>query len=170
MNKAIILTRSPIDDFEKNIINEASCLKIAINKADYISDFRIFHDSVYYKWYLDNYSEPLITSNLHYKEIKKENKLNKFFLFYEPTSNIDEISINKLYCNFGTLTPAINFLIKIKIKKILLVAMNNVYSKNVQNGIIEDIGIFSKFIKIYKYREDSNFNIEFKNIKDFCNE
>lgn len=84
----------------------------------------------------------------------------------EPNS-IDTPDKKYLYFMGGTITTAIDYAIKLGCKDILLIADNTVHSKDFQDCVNIGIIELAKHCNLYKWTEDGNFSIPYKNIKDF---
>jgi hypothetical protein len=161
--KALILTRCPVSDDDRAFVNQSNVLKIAVNRADFKADYRLFADWFHWQDYL-KYPEKLITRNK--SEITNKDK----FLFYEFSG----IKTDKedLYFAHTSLIPAIDFAAKIlKATEILLVADNKIkddygFTEAAETGINESLKLFNA--NLYQF-SNGNFNLKTKTIKDFIN-
>jgi hypothetical protein len=160
--KALILTRCPVSDKDRAFVNQSNISKVAVNRADFKADYRLFADWFHWQSYL-HYPEKLIT--MDNAEITNREK----FLFYDFSG----IKTDKkdLYFAHTSLIPAIDFAVKIlKATEILLIADNKIkddygFTEVAEIGINESLKLFDA--NIYQF-SGGNFNLETKTIKDFA--
>lgn len=173
MNKAFVLTRcSDVGETEKQLINNSNIFKIAVNNANYKSNVRIFHDYSYYKYFIDNFTEPLITSyhakqSCEYANIKQH--LNRFILFYNCTRTPNSPKKSELYFETGTIIPAIDYCIKNGFTEILLVADNKAHSQWFQTRINNHLKNLQEHCNLYQFKL-GNFKVSVKSIQQFIEE
>lgn len=91
----------------------------------------------------------------------------KHYYQVDAPNSIDTPDKKYLYFMGGTITTAIDYAIKLGCKDILLIADNTVHSKDFQDCVNIGIIELAKHCNLYKWTEDGNFPIPYKNIKDF---
>lgn len=176
--KALILTRQlKVCTEERELVEQSSILKIAVNHAPVKSDYRVFHD--YSKWIEFN------------KEIYRGEKLvtvyagllvmpDDIWLYYKPVSypslnnDKNEIIINhtkgnadELYFYCGSIIPTIDLSIRLGVTELLIMGDNTVHSISFQEKIKEAIKKLKVYTDMYCFKAQNNFDLPYKNLKEF---
>lgn len=148
--KAIILTYSPIDKEEKNILTETCIYKIALNHhaKELKPDVRFISDYI-----LTN-----ICKNFPEKIVSTREVLRC------PSKRIEYFSTE---FKGATIISAAEYLIVKGYNEILVVGNNTVNNSDFQRWVKEEFDILKEKVKIYQYSH-GNFNLPIKSIKEFC--
>jgi len=180
--KTIIVTRAihELTESEQNkihsLLNSTKIIKVCVNYAQYVGDIRIFHDYFCYPTY-EKYPEPIImTSN----RISRSNLVDKKDIESGRVITYDNIKIpfsrkeGKLFFRSGTLTTAIDLCYSwLGSTECLLLATNVIDVKNKNfNKILferqmkENVKVYPN---LYSFKEDNNFDLKYKSLKEFIN-
>ncbi len=127
---------------------------IRTGKADYI----LFHDYPNANMYLSN---PVFKDvKLITQEIVNEDQKDRFYFLYARTPQGPAAGKDKkLFFLLDSMIPAIDFACYLGFKKALLVLSNRQYYKNFQALIRRSVCKFKPYIRLYKYREECNFDL-----------
>lgn len=145
--KALILTRVETTAEVKALVNNSNIVKIAVNHADYIADYRIFNDWGYWRSFLC-YPEKMYTNSIAKLPEKYKDRFSLFTLSNRPNTK----DKNKLYMQSSSLTLAIDFAIKLGAKDILLIADGDVGT----SGFLPQLFIPQMNIAFKKLRKHAN--------------
>jgi hypothetical protein len=166
-----LLTRCKTSNFEKISIDKSSILKIAVNRADYQSNYRLFYDSFHWRSYFDHIKNEIFVT----RKLESENINNKEnFMFFEDALTPCTSNSNELFMEHSSLIPSIDLAIKLGGKDILLIADNNVDNINFLKEVFEPeinktIQEFREYANIYQFSK-GNFNLPVKSIEEFTKE
>jgi len=184
IQKAIIITRaideSPNPKELRALLDSSKILKIAINNVECKADIRIFLDWWFWRDFkklggkLMTRSEAIGTKykpSLSY--VPKEEQDN--FIFFNCTKEPCTENETELFVCNSTLDTSIDFLYKLGVKEVLLIADNKIIEDgiNFHKGFCEQmkkvVDFYSTKINIYQFSK-GNFNVPVKTLKQFTNE
>lgn len=174
--KTIIITRAihelDEEDFIETIIllNSTDIIKVCVNYARYNGDIRLFHDYYYLPMYEKYPERILVTSSriLHTNMITKENK-NRIILYDNCKCPLKKDK-DKLWFRSTSLTSAIDLCYSwLNTDECLLLATNKMDAnhKHIMEQMKENVKYYPS---LYSYKEDNNFNLKYKSLKDFIRE
>ena len=148
--KAIILTQTPIKDFEKEILKHTKIFKIALNQhaEELKPDVRMITD----------YILADICQNFPQKVISVRDK------FRYETSRVEYFD-TEFKC--ATIVAAIEYLISKNYDEILIVGDNTVNSKDFQNYTKKEVEMLQTKAHICQY-SNGKFSLPVKTITEFC--
>ena len=168
--KAVILTDcESVSNSEKELINESSVFKLAVNRAPYTANIRIFQDFPRFEVMVSRYSEPLITCDMVKVYPRFKDLESRFGMLYRMGKELNDSS-EELYFNTGTLVPALDYLRKHGYSEILILGDNLKNSKYFQDKINEQLNLYCDYLKIYTFTKFNNFNLPVMSIPEFLGE
>lgn len=147
--KAIILTYADVTLKEKKLINDSCLFKVAVNWANYQTDYRVTRDYKSLDFICNRFKEPVILSACDGRKdrFKRAKAMN-------------------LYYKGSTLTSAVDFCLNLGYNEILLVANNKVHTEHLQETVKQAINELKAKGTIYQYTK-GNFDLPVKSIEDF---
>lgn len=154
--KSLILTRVETSEKVKALVNSSKLFKIAVNRADYEANARLFHDAHHWRSYL-HYKELLVTRLYNsvgkvFTPLEMTDEEKSRFLFYDDCFRANTKRKDKLYFACSSLIPAIDLAIKLNSKEILLIADGNVGT----SGFLPQLFIPQMNIAFKKLRKHAN--------------
>lgn len=167
--KALVLTRCEnISTEDRALIHQSNLFKICVNYAPYSSDIRLFHDDQHWKYYSNNFKEPLATHSnaLNRYDRKQIIETNKFVLFYINAIKPATPNKQELFYHINSVIPAIDYCIKQNYQDILIVGDNTVYSKEFQEEYNKATNILKNYCNLYQF-SNGNFDLATKSIEEF---
>ena len=166
--KALVLTRCEINEKNRALIENSNLFKISVNYALFDSDVRLFHDQRYWKHYVADFKDILIThenilNNIGIEQIKQS---KRFKLFYKNASIPNTTNQNELFYKINSVIPAIDYCIKQNYQDILIVGDNTVYSKEFQEEYNKATNVLKNYCNLYQF-SNGNFDLATKSIEEF---
>ena len=148
--KALILTNYEVTQKERYLIECSSVLKIAVNWAWYLADYRVAQDQYYEDEILSQFSEQLI----QYSPFPIQSRKKRI--------TID----HTLWFSYGSITTAISLAIQKGCEDILLVADNTIHQDKFKQGIKDAVNVLKSKANIYQC-SNGNFELPTISIQEF---
>lgn len=149
--KAIVLTYSPLKEYENKLLKETKIFKLALNHhaEDLNPDKRIITDYVLPNMCKKFPNKTIISVREHLRYSSKQ-------IEYFDTE-----------FKGATIIAAIEYLISKNYKNILIIGNNNVNSAEFKNLVKTEIDKLQNFAQIYQY-SNGNFNLPQMSVSEFC--